>query len=437
MKRMALFLILAVAGSTQAQEQGKLTLAAAVHAALAADPVIGAATADVAAARAVTREAESARKPHLDLGGSILRYEEPMVVTPIHGFTPGQLPEFDETLIQSNLTASYLLYDRGAARARIRQSEAGEGAAEASLDSARAAIAARTAASYLIVLSQAASLQAHDLRKTALESELARVRQLLDVGRAANVEVLRVEAALAAAAAERTTTAANLEVAERSLALLTGLPESETRVFNLDAAAMRIPSVGEREPLQRAAVESNANVRQARQRALAQRAAISFARAGNGPRLLAVGSLLEFGSAEGSFALEWNTGLQVRWSVFDGGATGARVAQALAAAERAEQQIRIAERDARDAVDRALAEIEQARANAESLGTAVERFAEVVRVEKLRLDAGVGTQTDYLRAEADLMQARAGLAVAQYRTMIAAVEIARITGEISTFWSRP
>jgi OMF family outer membrane factor len=242
---------------------------------------------------------------------------------------------------------------------------------------------------------------------------------------------LRVEAALAAAEAEKTTTAAELDVAERALARSTGLALEQTRAGNLEDPDLKAVASHRSPELERLALERNPAVMQAKERLASQQANVAFARAGNRPRLQAVGSLLEFGSGSGSFAFEWNTGVQVRWSVFDGGANSARVAQATAAEQRAEQQVRLAEKDARDALDRALADLEQARANEESLRVAVERFQEVVRVERLRLDAGVGIQSDYIRAEADLMQARAGLAAARYRAMAAEVEISRITGRWS------
>lgn len=414
----------------------RLSLVQAVDAAVAGDPAVAAAQAGLAAARAALGEAESTLQPHLDLSGSAVRYEEPMVVTPIHGFTPGQFPEFDETLLQSALSASYLLYDGGAGRARIRQARAGEAVAAAVLEAARAAIAARVATLYLAVLSRASSVQAHDLRAVALQAELDRVGKLRQVGRAADVEVLRVEAALAAAAAERTGAAADLEVAERSLSRSAGLPLDRTRAANLVGARFDSSFIPERQQLEKLASESNPDLHQARERLRVQRAAVSFARAGKYPRLQTVGSLLQFGSGEGDFTTEWNAGLQLRWSLFDGGATRARVAQASALAERAEQQVREIEREVREATDRALADLDRERATAESLETAVARFSEVARIEKLRLETGVGIQTDYLRAVADLMQARAGLAAARYRSMIAMVELARIAGQLDGTWLR-
>jgi len=87
-------------------------------------------------------------------------------------------------------------------------------------------------------------------------------------------------------------------------------------------------------------------------------------------------------------------------------------------------------------VDRAAARGEEALARIESLTSAVERFAEVVRVQKLLLDEGAGTQTDYLAAEADLLTARANLAEAGHAAVLARVDLARAAGRLSPDWLR-
>jgi len=175
-------------------------------------------------------------------------------------------------------------------------------------------------------------------------------------------------------------------------------------------------------------------VQQMRARVVAQRAAITFARAGRYPQINLVGAFTEFGSSEGFLTGEWNAGMQLRISLFDGGATAQRVARARALTSVAAEQLRAVERDVQENVDQVLAEMSQALATVESLEKAVERFAEVARIERLRLENGAGTQTDYLRAEADLLQARAGVAAARYRAMLARVELARVSGTLAAAW---
>ena len=86
------------------------------------------------------------------------------------------------------------------------------------------------------------------------------------------------------------------------------------------------------------------------------------------------------------------------------------------------------------ALDRAWAELAAARAREGSLGEAEARYAEVLRIEKLRLSAGAGVEADYLRAEADLLGARANAAEARNRVAAARAELARVAGELSAEW---
>jgi outer membrane protein TolC len=96
--------------------------------------------------------------------------------------------------------------------------------------------------------------------------------------------------------------------------------------------------------------------------------------------------------------------------------------------------VRLAETAVREDVDRAAAAAEEAAARVESLREAVERFAEVARVQKLLLDNGAGTQTDYVNAEADLLATRASLAEAEQAVVLARVDLARAAGLLTVPW---
>jgi len=85
-------------------------------------------------------------------------------------------------------------------------------------------------------------------------------------------------------------------------------------------------------------------------------------------------------------------------------------------------------------VDRSLAALREAHARVAALQTAVDQSAEVARIERLSLEVGAGTQTDYLTAEANLLSTRAGLIEARHAEISARVDLARITGELSRDW---
>src|SRR5262245_36596809 len=87
-------------------------------------PIVAAARASVARAQAGVQEAGAARLPTVGIDASLTQFQKPMVVAPIHSLRPGNLPEFDNTLIQGNLGANYTVYDGGLRGARIDRAEA-------------------------------------------------------------------------------------------------------------------------------------------------------------------------------------------------------------------------------------------------------------------------------------------------------------------------
>ena len=427
-------LLIALPGVGWAQEA--LPLPDAVDQALARFPSVEASRARQEEAQRALDEARFNRRAKGRLTASAIQYEEPMVVTPIHGFGPGLFPKFDETLGQATLTVSYTLFDSGADAARIRSATSQTEAAGAALGAAEQILARRVAAAYLAALGQSQVLEAHDLRLQALQAELSRVRQRFEVGRAAQVEILRAEAALANAEADRVRLASGVDNAERELSRLLQAPIEETRAVRLVPVELSDPQVPTREALAVEGIAASPAVAQARAQVAAAEAQVALARAVARPELRAVGNYNEWTSSQGDFTGEWNAGFQLTVPLFDLGVTRSRIARAEASRRVAEEQVRLAEVQVREDVDRAAAASEEAQARIASLAKAVERFAEVVRVQKLLLDEGAGTQTDYLNAEADLLAARANLADVRHAAILARVDLARAAGRLTPEWLR-
>src|SRR3989338_2272141 len=107
-----LFAIPAIAAEPE-KDLMQFSLFTAVERAVAQFPSIRASEAAREEARAAVGEAEASLFPSLKLNASVIRFEEPMVVTPIHGFAPGQIPLFDETLVQGGIFINYILFDGG------------------------------------------------------------------------------------------------------------------------------------------------------------------------------------------------------------------------------------------------------------------------------------------------------------------------------------
>jgi len=105
-------------------------------------------------------------------------------------------------------------------------------------------------------------------------------------------------------------------------------------------------------------------------------------------------------------------GVQVQWNFFDGGQSQARARQA-------EQDVAIAENRFDQLRNQIRREVEQAffnlQANKDNIDTArlgVEQAEESLRLARLRFQAGVGTQTDVINAQAALTSARGNLLTA-------------------------
>ncbi len=431
-----LVLLLRVPAAAGAEEPA-LTLSAAVASALAAHPSLAAAEARREAARAAQGEAEAVGRPVARLLATGTRYGEPVPVTPIHGFSPADLPPFDETLVQGTLSLRTTLWDSGARRARIRQAGAEEAASGEALSALADGIAARVATTYAGVLARRDLLAAAEARAAAVAAELGRVRELLAAGRAPEVERLRAEAALAAAEAETSRAATALDSGERDLARLAGLDVAAcraTRLAPVQWGGGEAPDEAARGRLQEEAVAGSPEVGRARQQVAAAEAARVLARSAYLPTLEAVGAYQELGDGGLSFASEWNAGLQLSVPLWDSGATRRRVARADALLAEARARLAEAELAAREAVDRALAAAADARARATALARAEERLVEVARVQQLLLEVGAGTQIDYLAAEAELASTRAARVEAGTLALVAEIELARATGALSPAW---
>ena len=141
-----------------------------------------------------------------------------------------------------------------------------------------------------------------------------------------------------------------------------------------------------------------------------------------------------FASSSGNYSDLWSVGLVLNWPIFTGGARSSTVSQAGAASQAAREELRFLELQVQENVDAALNAALETSALVEALSRAVRHQGEVVRIEQLSLEAGAGTQTDYLRAEANLSRARSILVEAQHAEIAARVELARVAGELTPEW---
>jgi outer membrane protein TolC len=295
-------------------------------------------------------------------------------------------------------------------------------------------VTAQVATAYLEILSGQELLAAVLAQKEALEAEKDRVGLFLAEGKAPRVALLRVEATLSRVEAEEISAGADVELARSHLARLLGMEPGEMSGLELDPVQVGPPPDLPLETALALALEASPELRRAREELLGARAGVGEANAAWYPRVEAAGRYADFGTVEGGHVQEWQGALQISYPLFTGGAREGEREGAKAREREAAESLRLAEMRVKDEVEATLAGVREARALREALEVAVEQSEEVARIEALALDAGAGVQTDYLTAQAELFQARASLSRARHGEVLARVELARVTGDLSLQW---
>ena len=411
-----------------------LTLQEAVERALEYHPSLQMAAAGVDAASAALGEAKSTWWPRIQLEASVTRHELPMLTSPIHEFSFEAIPPLDRTLYGGSAMVGFTVFDGGGRVARIGMANAEVRGASAQSESTRQDLIASVTVSYLRVLSAAGVLDAHETLMTALEAELERVNRRLAEGTVARVELLRVEAALAAADADRVAAAASLDVAERNLARLIGGSAEETVAERLLSVDLSVAAQVEPQPdTHHRSIEANPRLERARENVNSAESSRKAAAAQWWPSIELLGGWIGYGYPDG-FTTEWQFGARLKYPLFTGGARSNMVARASAQYDVAQEEFRLEQLALQGSVDIAITAIAKTRSHVLAIARAVDHLAEVARIEQLALEAGAGTQTDYIRAEAELARTRAALVESRHAESAAAVELARVTGELSLAW---
>jgi outer membrane protein TolC len=417
------------------KDAGKLTLHEAVVMALEKHPSLLAARAGEEEKVTHVGVANSARYPQLSTQATLTQYQKPMLVAPLHGFDFAEPPQFEKTLIRAQVDLGFTLYDGGARRSRISGAEAEAAGATARRSAAEMMLTSQVSRAYLEVLTSSGVLDARLKRMESLNAERRRIEQLLTEGRAARVELLRVESSLAQAEAERVEASARLELAERELARVIDVPVSRTRVKHV--GSLRLKDRDRRtdlEVLLGRANAANPEVERSRRQLEAAEAEQEVASATWYPQVDLSGGYLAFSSSAGDVSTEWLAGLRLSYPLYTGGARSSGVAGAHARTRRAREELRLAELQVEKEVDRALTIAVEIQAVVAAFAKGVQHQTEVARIEQLLLEAGAGTQTDYLRAEADLARARSALVEARHAEISAWIELARVMGELTPLW---
>ena len=171
-------------------------------------------------------------------------------------------------------------------------------------------------------------LDAVEAQQDALVAEVGRVRQFLQEGKAARVDLLRAEAALSRTEASAISARADLGLAQGRLARLTGLSLESIAGAALAGVEVGADPLPDRSRLLSEARAANPEISRAREILAGATAGVKEAGASWFPRVEAGGRYSDFGTLDGGHVQEWQGLVQISYPLFSGGSTQAERARA-------------------------------------------------------------------------------------------------------------
>ncbi len=426
LSRMLLLSFLLSAGEA-AMAADPLSLWAAMDRATQFNPAIKSQQVEVSRHALEQDIARSQHLPKLDLNAGYTRYAYPTFVTPIR--QAGVFPPMDTDVSSLALALSLPLYSGG-------KLVAGEALAahnqEASIQALRASgqdLLFNVVATYTKALHFRELGNALDARLKALQQEEKDIGLRIKEGRAARLELIRLQTQLSQARYDRISVTQGEKNALSLLASFLGGGGSAFTLAELSATTPNLPASLE-QALARARQQRPDLLRlDAIGRAAQQKTTI--ARGDRLPQINLVAKVQESAGGDWKGHDDWQIGVQLSLPLFDGNIRKHRVDQA----GLEERQNTLQQEDAHNRIDSeveqafgALAE-SQARLEAALQGGTEAR--EALHIETLRYHSGENTITDLLGAESTLWSATANRLQAGYDITVSQARLLRATGELA------
>ncbi|MEK7370012.1 MAG: TolC family protein, partial [candidate division NC10 bacterium] len=334
------------------------------------------------------------------------------------------------------LSVSQLLFDFGRTLAATDAAKAASETAREQVDLQRDLIVLAVKENYFNLLFAARLVVVNAQAVDRAELNLRSARGFFEVGTRPKFDVTRAEVDVANARVDLIRSQNAVSLARIAINTAMGIAiNAPTRVK--DILAYEVFKL-DRERLVAEALNRRAEYRQAKLRALGAEARVRQTFRDFFPTLLGVGSVgagrtdtdfqgsssVQSGGVSSTETRDWQIGLELRWSIFDGGNKIARYKEEKANLEAAQAAVRDTELQIWQQVEQAHVSLIEAEERIGAAAKAVESAQENFRLGQGRFDAGVGTIIELTDAQLALTRAQSveAQALTDYRIAIARLE---------------
>ncbi len=389
---------------------GELTLQEAVDTALARNPDIATAEANIRASVATLMGARAEQRPHIGLDASVLGGDAPSMylmkridartLPPDTNFNdPGAFWNFE-----LGATLRYNVWDGGVRRLGEYAAEAGVHAERSRLEAVQNVLAGGVVTTFLSAKAAEELLNADDASVRTVESQVAETRAKYEMGQTLKSDLLSLEVRLASAKERRIRTDIARRVALAGLKRLLAVPqEIEIRLGDATVEAAGLPENKDQALVE--AFRHRAEVKAIRYRVRQAKIEVERARRSGAPKVDLQARW--YGDDDGlELSSNWWVLVALSWDLYDGGRRESQLMYARAVLDRMKEEDRKALLDVALQVETSLLELEEARARQAVATQAVGAADETLELVEKQYQAGTATITRFLEAEEARTQAR-------------------------------
>lgn len=414
----ALLALMLLSSATTAQAT-ELSISQALRTALDNNPTLSAEREELVKAKATLLQARGNFLPSLTLTGEVSDNRYP---------TATGTYRTDSTT--GSLALTQEIYAGGKYRAQHRQAKAQLSGAELTVLEAEEALAVEVYSSfYGVLLARETVAAARDAVETS-QKHVLEVRQLLRLGLANRLELIRAEQQLSSNEASLASAHGTYDAQRIDLLNLMGLPPSSDYV----------PEGSLHAPTPEGAPESSVSRAKAQRpdiaiiekEILAQKEQIRIAKSGMSPTVSITATADHDDPYHNDDRGEdsWSATLEVEIPIFDRNQTRGEVIKAQAQQEQNKKNLRQKELDILSEIELAWVEIADCQAQVDACAKALTLAKESLRLSQVGYREGVTPQLDLLQAQTDLTAARKDYSQALYNHLIKVVALKRAEGEL-------